>query len=208
MTKRHPYNSLHLFRIAWRIFYDTLHISIENIRLLKLRSWLHLQTKTTPMSNMNIDAFKDYVETRYKEQMEYYNKASSKNQKNYRACQWVLIVFSAVTPVIAALDGKWVSLQIPVVIISAVVAILTAGLKTFQYQELWVKYRSTVELLKPELYYYNFAVGPYAEEGVDKETLFVSRVETILDKEHINWPAIKRSQEDPVVVANETVQPK
>ena len=50
-------------------------------------------------------------------------------------------------------------------------------------------------MLKPEIYYYNFSVGPYAEDGIDKETLFVSRVETILDKEHINWPVAKKIHE-------------
>jgi len=60
---------------------------------------------------------------------------------------------------------------------------------------MWVNYRATNELLKPEIYYYNFSVGPYAEEGIDKETLFVSRVETILDKEHINWPVVKKLHE-------------
>lgn len=164
------------------------------------------------MSNMNKEEFKQYVETRYKDQMAYYSKASSKNQKNYRNFQWVLIVFSAITPIIAALDDKWIDLQIPVVIISAIVAILTAGLKTFQYQELWVKYRSTNELLKPEIYYYNFGVGPYAEEGVDKETLFVSRIEAILDKEHISWPSIIKTQEgnqaeNPAAETKEAGQP-
>lgn len=165
------------------------------------------------MSTMNKEAFKEYVETRYKDQMAYYSRASSKNQKQYRQFQWILIVFSSITPVIAALDDKWMDLQIPVVIISAIVAILTAGLKTFQYQELWVKYRSTHELLKPEIYYYNFGAGPYAEEGVDRETLFVSRVETILDKEHINWPALKKSPENNhgenlTIEANQTGHPK
>ena len=148
------------------------------------------------MPNINKEAFDEYVEKRYKDQMAYYSKASSKNQKNYRTFQWVLIVLSAATPVIAALDDKWIDLQIPVVIISSIVAILTAGLKTFQYQELWVKYRTTNELLKPEIHYYHFDVGPYAEEGVNKEMLFVSRVETILDKEHISWPLIKKAQEN------------
>jgi hypothetical protein len=144
---------------------------------------------------MDKEIFKDYVENRYKDQMSYYSKAAGKNQKRYKQFQWVLIIFSAITPILAAFDGKWVSLQIPVVLISAVVAILTAGLKTFQYQEMWVNYRATNELLKPELYYYNFSVGPYADQGIDKETLFVSRVETILDKEHINWPVVKRLHE-------------
>jgi len=144
---------------------------------------------------MDKEIFKDYVENRYKDQMSYYNKAAGKNQKKYKLFQWILIIFSALTPILAAFDGKWVSLQVPVVLISAIVAILTAGLKTFQYQEMWVNYRATNELLKPEIYYYNFSVGPYAEEGIDRETLFVSRVETILDKEHINWPVVKKLHE-------------
>ena len=144
---------------------------------------------------MDKEIFKDYVENRYKDQMSYYNKAAGENQKKYKRFQWVLIIFSALTPILAAFDGKWISLQVPVVLISAIVAILTAGLKTFQYQEMWVNYRATNELLKPEIYYYNFSVGPYAEEGIDRETLFVSRVETILDKEHINWPVVKKLHE-------------
>ena len=144
---------------------------------------------------MDKEIFKDYVENRYREQMSYYSKAADKNQKKYKQFQWVLIIFSALTPILAALDGKWVNLQIPVVLISAIVAVLTAGLKTFQYQEMWVNFRATNELLKPEIYYYNFGVGPYAEEGIDKETLFVSRVERILDKEHINWPVVKKLHE-------------
>jgi hypothetical protein len=144
---------------------------------------------------MDKEIFKDYVENRYKDQMSYYSKAAGKNQKKYKQFQWVLIIFSALTPILAAFDGKWMSLQIPVVLISAIVAVLTASLKTFQYQEIWVNYRATDELLKPEIYYYNFSVGPYAEEGIDKETLFVSRVETILDKEHINWPVVKKLHE-------------
>lgn len=144
---------------------------------------------------MDNELFNDYVENRYKDQMSYYSKAAGKNQKKYKQLQWVLIILSALTPILAAFMDRWPDLQIPVVIISAIVAIITAGLKTFQYQEMWVNYRATNELLKPEIYYYNFSVGPYAEEGVDKETLFVSRVETILDKEHINWPVVKKLHE-------------
>ena len=107
----------------------------------------------------------------------------------------ILIILSALTAILAAFIGKWPDLQVPVVIISATVAILTAGLKTFQYQEMWISYRATNEMLKPEIYYYNFSVGHYAEDGIDKETLFVSRVETILDKEHINWPVANKIHE-------------
>ena len=60
---------------------------------------------------MDNEIFKDYVENRYKDQMSYYSKAAGKNQKKYKQFQWVLIIFSALTPILAEFDGKWVSLQ-------------------------------------------------------------------------------------------------
>ncbi|RYU91637.1 DUF4231 domain-containing protein [Mucilaginibacter terrigena] len=144
--------------------------------------------------------FDKYVQERYIKQMEYYSNSSAKNQSKYNKFQWVLIILSALTPVFAALGGfktKIISgnediLNLLVIIVSVIVAILTTGLKTFNYQELWASYRSTYELLKPEIHYYNFNVGPYGAAGVDKESLFVTRVEGILNSEHVNWPAAKK----------------
>jgi len=145
---------------------------------------------------MDKEVFSQYLENRYQKQMDYYSRSSGKNQKKYRNFQWILIILSAITPVLAALDWVALNLQIVVVLISAIVAILTSGLKTFQYQELWVNYRATYEQLKPEIHYYNFGVGPYGTAGVDKESLFVTRIETILDKEHQGWPPAKKIRED------------
>lgn len=151
---------------------------------------------------MENEAFARYVKDRYEGQMNYYKVANRANQKKYKQFQWILIVLSALTPVLAALDldfgdkDTWEFLKYGVVVISALVAILTTGLKTFQYQELWVTYRATYEQLKPEIHYYNFGVGPYGEEGINKESLFINRVETILDKEHQGWPPAKKLQEE------------
>jgi hypothetical protein len=154
---------------------------------------------------MDQAVFDRYLEERYQNQMAYYSKASAKNQKQYRQYQWILIILSATTPVLAALSGRPVKigattyswdLQIFVVVIAAIVAILTSGMKTFNYQELWTTYRTTYEKLKPEIHYYNFKVGPYSGVGVDKESLFVTRVEAILDAEHNEWPPAKKLQED------------
>ena len=145
---------------------------------------------------MDKEAFNEYYEKRYRDQMDYYDRSSMKNQKKYRRFQWILIVLSAITPILAAIDWEKFNLQIVVVVVSAIVAILTTSLKTFQYQELWVNYRATHEQLKPEIHYYNFNVGPYGAPGIDKEALFISRVETILDKEHQGWPPAKKIRED------------
>jgi len=149
--------------------------------------------------------FEEYVENRYKDQMNYYSKSASKNQKRYKQYQWVLIILSAMTPVLAALNGKTfrmgagsftMDLQMLVVICAAIVAILTTGLKTFNYQELWVTYRATYEKLKPEIYYYEFNIGPYSATGIDKESLFVTRIEAMLDAEHTLWPPAKKMQDN------------
>jgi hypothetical protein len=145
---------------------------------------------------MDSETFKEYLEKRYYNQLNYYEKSSGRNQKKYKNFQWVLIILSALTPVLAAMDLARFQLNIVVIIVSALVAILTTGLKTFQYQELWASYRTTCEQLKPEIHYYNFHVGPYGLAGVDKEALLISRVETILDKEHQGWPPAKKILDD------------
>src|SRR5580698_10508279 len=121
---------------------------------------------------MDESTFNIYVTKRYEEQMKYYSDASVKNQKKYKTFQWILIVLSALTPVVAALNDlnfksgtgtqplKF-NLSLVVVIISSIVAILTTGLKTFNYLELWITYRETCEKLKPEIHYYHFNVGEY-----------------------------------------------
>ena len=154
---------------------------------------------------MDKEAFNQYLENRYYDQLNYYDRTSGKNQKKYKRFQWILIVLSALTPILAALEWEKFDFQIPVIVISALVAILTTGLKTFQYQELWVSYRATQEQLKPEIHYYNFNVGPYGMAGVDKEALFISRVETILDKEHQGWPPAKKIREDRNLTDNTSV---
>lgn len=144
---------------------------------------------------MDKETFDDYFENRYKKQMAYYHKASGENQNKYKYLQWTLIILSASTPVLAAINSDSQAVKILLVVISAIVAILTTGLKTFNYQETWVNYRKTYEQLKPEIYYYRFRIGDYAT-AIDKEALFVTRVEAILDKEHEQWPPAKKLQQD------------
>lgn len=159
---------------------------------------------------MDKTTFEKYLKERYYDQMEYYDRKAGFYQKRYKKFQWILIILSAVTPVLAALEGNKMlgdfSLNIFVIITSAIVAVLTSGLKTFQYQELWVSYRLTQELLKPEIYYYQFNVNGY-DAVENKQALFVTRIETILDTEHKSWPASKKNQstvEQPIPASTET----
>ena len=138
-------------------------------------------------------AFSEYLEKRYYDQLNWYEKTAAKNKKKYKYFQWLLIIMSTATTIFAALqkcDNPY--LHFMVLGSAALVTILSSALKTFQYQELWVSYRTTIEQLKPEIYYYQFNAGEYGREGVDKETLFVARIESILSKEHDAWPIFKK----------------
>ena len=148
---------------------------------------------------MDKAAFNEYLEKRYSDQLSYYSSASGKNKKKYKNFQWILIIFSTLTTILAALPSSIGNFDLKYVVVAtaALVTILTAALKTFQYQELWVNYRSTIEQLKPEIHYYNFNVGEYGQSGVDKESLFVTRVEQILNKEHDVWPVAKKLKDQP-----------
>ena len=164
---------------------------------------------------MDKAAFDDYVANRYQDQLSYYGVTSDKNHKKYKRFQWILIVLTALTPVFAALKTiKWgdfvmsIDLSILVLITSTIVAILTTGLKTFNYQELWIKARTTKEMLKPELYYYNFNVGDYGRDGVDKESVFVTRIEAILGSEHREWPVKNLQDKEKVEKGDQPVKPQ
>lgn len=143
---------------------------------------------------MDANNFKEYLEKRYFDQMNFYKKASTNYQNKYRRIQWVLIILSTLTTIMAALPNEF-NLKYAIVISAAIVTVLTSALKTFQYQELWVNYRSTREQLKPELYFYQFNIGDYGQPGIDKEALFVSNVESILNKEREGWVVTKKAKE-------------
>jgi hypothetical protein len=140
--------------------------------------------------------FNEYLEKRYFNQLDYFRKASAENQKQYKNFQWILIILSTATTILAALPIEF-GLQYYVVATAGIVTILTAGLKTFQYQELWVNYRTTAEELKPQIYYYKLDIGKYGIPGTNKEALFVETIENILNKERSSWQSIKNPTDQP-----------
>lgn len=137
---------------------------------------------------MDITEFDKYVGDRYQSQIQWYDNKSRHNQRMYRVLQWILIVFSALTPVLLALDfclsnsrWQWIPL------ISAIIVALTStALKVFKYQENWIDYRTTAETLKKEIHFYRSHAQEYAQAD-DRERLFVERVESLISRENTLW---------------------
>jgi len=156
---------------------------------------------------MDNTLFEEYLEKRYFNQLDYFRKASAENQKQYKNFQWILIILSTATTILASLPTEF-ELQYYVVATAGIVTILTAGLKTFQYQELWINYRSTAEELKPQIYYYKLNIGKYGKPGTNKEALFVETIENILNKERSSWQSIKNPAEQPAKDTLDELQKK
>ncbi len=138
---------------------------------------------------MDQETFSKFLSERYDDQVNWYDKKSLHNQKVYKRLQWIIIIFSALTPVLIELHidfFKDFQLSRLAIVTSLLVTICSAAIKTFKYQENWINYRTTCETLRKEKYLYQASLGDY-KEAEDKEALFVGRVERVISRENTLW---------------------
>lgn len=143
---------------------------------------------------MNKEEFEKFLKDRYRKETDWYDRESIKNHKYYRFFQWSAIALSAMTPILILIGIDWV--RWIAVGTGALVAISTAALKTFKYQENWINYRTTCETLRKEIHFYNAGIQGY-ECMEDKEALFIERVESLISRENTLW-VVTHEKEEPV----------
>lgn len=141
---------------------------------------------------MESSRFDEYLEKRYRKEIDWYDKRSSENKFRFVLFQWSVIILSAVIPVltVSLSDGyKWLTASLGVLL-----AIGTAGLKSFKYHENWINYRTIAETLKKEQYFFYSKIGGYLDSA-DPEALFVERVENIISRENTLWIGVQKSKD-------------
>jgi len=137
--------------------------------------------------------FQAYLDKRYYPQIEWYDMKAIWNQKVYNYLQWGIIILAAITPVFIAISESW-GKAIPIVL-SSLVAIVSASLKTFKYQENWIHYRTTCETLRKEIHYYLAKIDEYGDAD-DPIGRFVKRVEALISRENTLWLTVQKKKED------------
>ncbi len=144
---------------------------------------------------MDQAAFESYVTDRYQDQIRWYDQKAVANQRIYSRLQWPLLVLAAVTPVLIEVDLRELGFPLAhlATATSVVVAVLTASLKTFKYQENWIAYRTTCETLRKEKRYYDARLGEY-RQAEDPEALFVERVEDLISRENTMWVTTHKTE--------------
>ena len=133
---------------------------------------------------MDESNFNEYLNNRYEDQIKWYSKKSKCSKIIYQCFQWAAIVLSSTIPVlVVTLEGnnKWITATF-----SIVLAIATAGLKTFKFQENWIAYRTIAETLKKEKHYFDADLNEYRAVN-NKRQLFVERVESLISRENTLW---------------------
>lgn len=142
---------------------------------------------------MDNKEFDKYIKDRYEEQINWYSGSASKNKQFYTYFQWGVIILSASLPVLISsvpTSFQWITISL-----SVLLAIGTAGLKTFKLQENWINYRTISETLKKEKYFYDANIDDYSETA-DKEALFVDRVESLISRENSLWVTTHMQKEE------------
>src|SRR5437763_7436656 len=136
---------------------------------------------------MTTDA--DPVIDRLEDQIGWYDRKSSSNQRIYKRIKVTEIVAAAVIPFLPALPlmhVEWIGGGLGVVI-----TVLEGLLHLNQYQQNWIAYRSTCESLKHEKYVYIAKASPYG--GVaDARALLAERVESLVSQEHAKWASAQQ----------------
>lgn len=128
--------------------------------------------------------FEKYLKERYEPQVIWYDGKSTHNKKWARGYKVAIIVFSAITPVLAALELKW-----PTIMSSAFVAAMVGLLQYCKFEEHWQNYRTTCETLKKEKTLFDYKITPYDKDD-NPMSLFIERAESLISKEHTGWVQI------------------
>lgn len=125
---------------------------------------------------------------RLEDQLKWYHEKSSHNKRWFQSLKVAQIVVAAAIPTVAAVGASAGVAGA----LGAVVVVLEGLQQLFQFQQNWIAFRSTAELLKHEKYLFLASAGPYSQ-GDRREALLAERVEALVSQEHSSWADTQRT---------------
>jgi hypothetical protein len=139
----------------------------------------------------------DYLRDRLEDQLGWYDRKSVAAQRRFKWLRGVEIVLAALLPlltVMSSLSRNPLVARVQPWVVAGVgvgVAIIAGVLSMNQYQEHWIKYRTTAESLKHEKFRFLTRAEPYDGDGAF--ALLVSRVESLISQENSAWAQLASS---------------
>ncbi len=118
---------------------------------------------------------------RLEDQIGWYDRKSSHNQRWFKVLKICQLVLAAAIPVAAGESAPaWL-----VGGAGALIVVLEGVQQLQQYQQNWTSYRSTGEQLKHEKFLFLARAGPYATDHPEQQ--LAERIESLVSQEHAAW---------------------
>jgi hypothetical protein len=131
----------------------------------------------------------DPIMARLEDQIDWYDRKSSLNQRVFRRIKITEILAAALIPFVSVFRMQFVSYTTAG--LGVLITVLEGMLHLNQYQQNWINYRSTCEELKHEKYVYLGHAGPYASVN-DPHALLAERIESLVSQEHAQWASVQQ----------------
>lgn len=133
------------------------------------------------MSNeVAVDYVNDFVK--------WYNSHSQTNRWAYLTMKAVQIVLAAAIPILTPLE---ISRQ-AIAVMGGTIGVLEGIIQLGQFHQSWIRYRSTCEALRSELFLYRTRAGPYSQAS-DPHALLAERSNSLVSAENSRWQAMRET---------------
>ena len=125
-----------------------------------------------------------YINDRVDPQIIWHSRKATMNKTRFHLFQFIVIIAGSIVPLVNIIDYIPVSTRLVSAGLGSLVAIITSFIQLNKYDENWLTYRMTAELLKREKYMFLYSSGEYSSKDEnEKNKLFVHKIETILMSE-------------------------
>lgn len=150
------------------------------------------QTPTT----LNHIGIEEYLKTRVNDQIKWYERKASSNKNAYKRSQVLSILCGAAIPILTVFESEAaIAIMRPLIaLLGGGVAVLSAIVSLYKFQEYWVKYRTAAQLLQREKNLFLTQTEPYNSERAFP--LFVQNCEAIMAAENSEWSQMLKPKGD------------
>ena len=137
----------------------------------------------------------NYIKNRLDDQINWYSGKANQNKARYHGSQVLIIIAAALIPVINIIDFAPIETRIFSTILAGTIIGAAGILQLKKFQENWILYRATEEILKKEKNMFENGAGEYSELADDqKHKLLVERVEAIILNQNYQYFGLHREK--------------
>ena len=121
---------------------------------------------------------------RLEPEIKWHSEKARLNKNRFHLVQITILVAGAIIPIVNVASFGDAQTRLASSIVGGVIVVATGITQLGKYQENWILYRTTAEMLKKEKYFFLNHAGEYSSSNEEeRNTLLVERVEATISSE-------------------------